>query len=149
MKKIYISLKSCSLLFLLITILIVNIRCAKTIQAHRLPNIQLEDRGTRIYVFRPSLMGSAISTNVYANNIMTGRIGPKAYIAWDTKPGDIMLQGGLDFIKIEAKPGKTYYFKLRPKFSLNSNKFSLTEISEQEGKKYLSKLKEPKVKVVS
>lgn len=56
----------------------------------------------------------------------------------------------IDFIKIEAQVGKTYYFKLTPKImSVRLVDYSLEQISEQEGKKYISKLKQPKVKVVS
>ena len=150
-------LNFCGLFLLLITI-IINAGCAKTMQVHRLPDNQLEDQTARIYVFRPSSMGSAINTNVYENNIIAGRISPKGYIAWDTKPGDIILEveGGvskqrsLDFVKIDAKPRKIYYFKLQPKISTHySNRFSFVQIPEQEAKKYLSKLKAPKVKVVS
>ncbi len=145
----YTKLKSCGLGALLVFTLVSNTNCAKTLQAHRLPDGKVKGRDVRIYVFRPSFVGTAVSTNVYENNVIAGRIGAKSYIAWDTKPGVITLEGGLDFIKIEAKPGKTYYFRLRPKLSFNSNKYSLTEITEQKGKDYLSKLKEPKVKVVS
>jgi len=146
---IYRKLKSCGLGLLLIFTLVFNIKCAKTLQAHRLPDNQVKGQDVRIYVFRPSFVGTAVSTNVYENNVIAGRIGPKSYLAWDTKPGDITLEGGFDFVKIEAKPGKTYYFRLRPKLSAITPKFSIMNISEQEGKAYLSKLKEPKVKVVS
>lgn len=149
MHKAYTRLKCTGLFLILISILVVNTNCARTLQAHRLPDNQVESHDTRIYVFRPSLIGAAISTNVYENNVIAGRIGPKSYLAWDTKPGDITLQGGFDFVKIEAKPGKTYYFRLRPKLSAFSPKYSIMKISEQEGKAYLTKFKEPKIKVVS
>lgn len=142
-------LKSCGLGLLLFFTLVINIKCAKTTQAHRLPDNQVKGQDVRIYVFRPSFIGAAISTNVYENNIIAGRIGPKSYLAWDTKPGDITLQGGFDFLKIEAKPGNTYYFRLRPKLSAFSPKYSIMKISEEEGKAYLTKFKEPKIKVVS
>lgn len=158
MHKMDMKLNFYGLLPLLLTTIIINTGCAKTMQVHRLPDNQFEGQATRIYVFRPSSMGSAINTNVYENNIIAGRISPRGYIAWDTKAGEIILEveGGvskqriLDFVKIEAKPRNIYYFKLQPKLSIHyTNRFSFVEISEQEAKKYLSKLKAPKVKVVS
>jgi hypothetical protein len=117
-------------------------------QAHKVPDGQIRSESTRIYVIRPSTLGVVVKPNIYENNNIVGRIGSKAYLGWDTKPGDITLQGGNGFIKIEAKPGKIYYLKLQPNFTgIQSNGFSFTPISEEEGKKYISKLNTPKVKV--
>ncbi len=148
--KINDRLHLCSLILITIAI-IANMGCARTIQAHAIPDEEMHTEAARIYIFRPSLMGFAIKTNIYENNLISGQIGPMGYLAWDTKPGDITLEGGQDFVKILAQPGKAYYFKLRTKYfnlSLKSA-FSLKKISEQDGKIYLEKLKQPQVKVVS
>lgn len=143
-------LQLCSL-FLIAIAIVSNIGCARTMQAHTIPAKELQTEATRIYIFRPSFIGLIVKTNIYENNIISGQIGPMGYLAWDTKPGDITLEGGHDFVKILAQPGKAYYFKLRPNYLSLSLKsaFSLIKISEEEGKKYLEKLKEPRVKVVS
>jgi hypothetical protein len=137
---------------LIAIVIMANIGCARTMQAHIIPDKELSTQATRIYVFRPSIIGLIENTTIFENNIITGQIGPRGYIVWDTKPGDITLQGGLkrglDFVKIIAQPGKTYYFKLRPTLSMAKG-YSLIKISENEGKKYLAKLKQPEVKVVS
>lgn len=140
----------CSLILITIAI-IANIGCARTIQAHAIPDKEIHTEAARIYVFRPSFMGLAVKTNIYENNLISGQIGPLGYLAWDTKPGDITLEAGGDFVKILAQPGKAYYFKLRPKYFNFSLKyaFSLKKISEEDGKDYGEKLKQPKVKVVS
>ncbi len=148
--KINERLPLCSLILITIAI-IANIGCARTIQAHTIPDKEMHTEAARIYIFRPSIMGWAVKTNIYENNLISGQIGPLGYLAWDTKPGDITLEAGNDFVKILAQPGKAYYFKLRPNYLSLSLKsaFSLIKISEEEGKKYLEKLKEPRVKVVS
>lgn len=143
---------------LLILITILNFGCAKTMQAYKLPNGQPQSLSTRIYVFRPSIGAYAININIYENRKMVGHIGPRGYIAWETKPGVVLLEGAggvtsdrsLDFVKIEAQPGKTYFFKLKSNISFfRLVDYSLVEISEQEAMKYLPRLKPPKVKVVS
>ena len=128
--------------------------CAKTFQIHTLPISESGD--SKIFVFRPSISGYAIGINIYENRKIVGRVGAIGYIAWNTIPGEIILEakGGisadrnLDFIKIEAQQGKTYYFKFKRKSSLRFVDLSLTQISETEAKKYLSKLKEPKINIV-
>ncbi len=142
-------LRLCNIILIAIAI-ISNVGCATTIQAHMIPDKELPTEVSRIYVLRPSFTGFIIKTNVYENNIIAGQIGPLGYLVWDTKPGDITLEGGRDFVKVLAQPGKTYYFKLRPKyFTLRSEAFSLKKISQEDGKEYVEKLKQPKVKVVS
>lgn len=139
------------LLFILISITVVNFSCAKTVQAFKVPDKEMPPETTRIYLIRPSFYGTAITANIYANNNIVGRIGPKGYVAWDAQPGSITLQSGLNFVKLLALPGKTYYFKLQPKpISFNKHEvFEFIEISAEEGIHYLSKLTPPKVKVVS
>lgn len=139
------------LLLILISITVVNFSCAKTVQAFKVPDKKMPPETTRIYLIRPSFYGTAITANIYANNNIVGRIGPKGYIAWDAQPGSITLQSGLSFVKLLAQPGKTYYFKIQPKaISFNKHEvFEFIEISAEEGINYLSKLAPPKVKVVS
>lgn len=148
-----ISKLNCYLVCILLFAAIANFGCAKTIQVHKLPS---EAGDSKIFVFRPSISGYAIGINIYENRKIVGRVGAIGYIAWNTIPGEIILEakGGisadrnLDFIKIEAQQGKTYYFKFKRKSSLRFVDLSLTQISETEAKKYLSKLKEPKINIV-
>lgn len=132
----------------LLTCICLNISCARTMQANILPDSKLRPDATRIYVFRPSFIGTIVQADVYQNNIIVGKVGPKGYIVWDTKPGVITLQGGSDFIKLIAAADKTYYFKLVPKVSIKSRAFNLKPITEDVGKKYLLNLNKPNVKVV-
>lgn len=135
---------------LMLFISVLNFSCAKTVQAFKLPEKETLSNTTRIYVIRPSFYGTAITANVFENNSIVGRLGPKGYIAWDTQPGDITLQTGAEFIKVLAQPGKTYYFKVQPKaISFNkSTLYTFSEISEQEAKEQIAKLSPPKEKVV-
>lgn len=132
-------------------IIIVNFSCSRSIQTNKIPDKELSSGFVRIYVMRPSPVGFLSNkTNIYENNFIIGRIGSRAYLVWDTKPGDITLQGGNGFIKILAQPGKTYYLKLQPNFSgIGSNGFSFIPLTEKEGIDYLAKLKQPLVKLVS
>jgi hypothetical protein len=144
------------LILLAVITSLLNINCAKTMQVHTLTNKQTND--PKIYVFRPSVMGYAIGINIYENKKIVGRIGAKGYIEWDTSPSEIILQaeGGvssdrnLDFVKIQAQLGKTYYFKLKSKaVSARFVDLSFDQISEREAKTYLAKLKQPKINIVN
>ena len=94
-----------------------------------------------------------IKQEVYENNTIAGQLGARSYLAWDIEPGPVTLRGPWGFMKVEAKPGKTYYFKLHTKssFSGGNRAFLFTPITEQEGKAFLEKqnLKGPIVRVVS
>lgn len=87
-----------NLILILVIIVLCNSSCAKTMQVHNIPNFQVQLPTTKIYVFRPSLGAYAININIYENNNLTGHIGARGYIGWETKPGTIVLEAnGGDF----------------------------------------------------
>ena len=138
--------------FLFLCFGIINFHCAKTAQAFRIPEKEVQSTSARIYVIRTYFyVASAVGAPVYQNNSIVGRIGTKGYLAWDTQPGEVLLQSGAEFIKVIAQPGKTYYFKLQANL-ISFNKatlFKLKNIQEQEATELIKKFNPPKVKVVS
>ena len=152
MRQLSLTTKSNTLfVFTLICFGLINFRCAKTAQAFTIPEKELQLKSTRIYVLRPSFYGTAVAATIYENNLIAGRIGPKGYLAWDTQPGEILLQSGSEFVKIIAQPGKTYYFKLQPNLTSfkKATHFKFKNIPAQEAAALIKKLNPPKVKVVS
>lgn len=152
MRQISLAIKGNTLLvFTLLCFGFINFHCATTVQAFTIPEKEVQSTSTRIYVLRPSIVGPAIAATIYQNNLIVGRIGTKGYLSWDTQPGEILLQSGVEFIKVLAQPGKTYYIKLQPNFSSFEKEtlFKLKNIPEQEAIPLLKKLDPPKVKVVS
>lgn len=141
--------------FFIITIICSS--CSKTIQVHQLPKRETLPKTIKIFVFRPSIMGYAFGINIYENQKIVGRVGPRGYIEWETGANEIVLnaEGGLggdrnlDFIKIDRQQGKTYYFKLKWKtISVRSVDLFFVQISENEARKYLSKMKEPHINII-
>ncbi len=133
----------------------VNSSCAKTMQAHKMPENTSKETA-QIYIFRPSVTGFPFDVKIYENRSIAGQVGSRGYLAWETPVGEITLEGkagvtsdrSVVFTKIEAQAGKVYYFKLIPKLGIKSY-YTLKEISETEATKLLSKFRAPRINVVS
>ena len=103
----------------------------------------------RIYVLRPSILGSAVKMKVFCNDKLIGKTGPKSYLSWEVKEGEYTIRSNSenkDYFTVNAKAGKTYYIKQTPKMGWVVARVSLENLEENEGLAILNKLKNPKLK---
>jgi hypothetical protein len=124
--------------------------CASTSQYVKFANNSTKSLDVAtIYVVRPSLFGSAIKMPVYCNGKLIGRTGPKSYLCWEVKEGEVLLNStgeNNENFTISAKAGKSYYIKQVPKMGLVIARVSLELLNEEEGKRLVSQLNKPTVK---
>jgi len=125
--------------------------CASTTQYVKFPDKQLDENFSRIYVLRPSSFGSAVKMSIYENDKLVGKLGPKSYLKWDITEEEIRLYSkseNKDILTIKPVLGKTYYIKQQVKMGIVIARTGLVEITEEEAKEKLKKLKKPKVKYI-
>lgn len=124
--------------------------CASTSQIVKFQHEkELHSGSARIYILRPSILGSAFRMKVYANDKFIGKTGPKGYLCWDVTEGEYILKTSaenVDLFTVNAKAGKTYYIKQKYKQGILSVRSSLELLEEKEGRAIVSKLKQPTVK---
>jgi hypothetical protein len=102
----------------------------------------------RIYVLRPSILGSAIEMEVFCNDQLIGKTGPKSFLSWDVKEGEYIIRSKSEnnaYLKVNAKAGKTYYIKQIPKLGWIVARVGLEILDENEGQEILEKLKNPEL----
>ena len=105
----------------------------------------------RIYILRPSFLGSAIKMKVFCNDTLVGKTGPLGYLSWDVKEGAYTIKStseNTDYFTVNAKAGKTYYIKQRSQWGWLFARVSLKGLDEVEGQEILSKLKKPTLKYI-
>jgi hypothetical protein len=97
--------------------------CASSKQVVQIPNqaLRLEDPAkARIYVMRPSLLGSAIKVTVTENDELVGKTASETYLCWERAPGEVSIRsrGGAGLKRIrpitfQAEAGHVYYILQR------------------------------------
>lgn len=137
---------------LIVVVSLILSSCASTFQYNKIaqPNSNDKEMAT-IYVLRPSSFGSAIKFEIYQDEKLIGKLGPKSYLAWtlklDGKELTIMSKSeNKDMLTINPQAGKTYYIKQKVKMGIAIARTGLEFIEENEGKEILRKLKAPKSK---
>jgi hypothetical protein len=115
----------------LIICAILLISCAPTKQFVAFSHDKMLDNNKgRIYVIKPSFVGSAVKTAIFCNDILIGNTINGSYLCWDIEEGTYVLGNtqfahngttlgagsGEDVFKINVKKGKTYYLRLSPHF---------------------------------
>ena len=137
---------------LIVVVSLILSSCASTFQYNKIaqPNSNDKEMAT-IYVLRPSSFGSAIKFEIYQDEKLIGKLGPKSYLAWTVKPDGkeltIMSKSeNKDMLTINPQAGKTYYIKQKVKMGIAIARTGLEFIEENEGKEILRKLKAPKSK---
>lgn len=86
--------------------------CASTIQYVPYPTEPLDDDQARIYLFRPSIIASAIRMPIQQKGIPIGQTGPKGMLVWDVPPGLVVVTAqaeNLAALAIPATAGQSYY----------------------------------------
>lgn len=102
----------------------------------------------RIYILRPSILGSAVKMKVFCNEELVGKTGPKSYISWNVEEGEYTIRSSAennDYFKIQAKAGQTYYIKQTPKMGWVMARVELESVGQMEGQRMVQQLKSPKV----
>ena len=129
---------------------LVTVGCASTTQITKYSHKnELPQESARIYILRPSIIGGGVKMKVFANDQIVGNTGPKGYLCWDVKPGEYTLKTvaeNIDFFKIYAKAGKTYFIQQKTKSGIFFSRSSLEILEEKEGRALLLKLKPPQLK---
>lgn len=102
----------------------------------------------RIYVVRPSIIGTALPMTIRDNGKKIGRTFGRGYLSWEREPGKIEIQSeseNTSVLKLNVMKGNTYFVKqsIYPGFFICRS--SLFGLSAEEGKKILKKCKAPKL----
>lgn len=114
------------------------INCASTIQFANYPNqkVEIEDSTkSRIYVYRPTSFGGAISIPILSGNKLIGNTGSNGYLCWEEEPGEMTLQAkaeNIDTLKFRSMSGQQYYVKqsIRMGALYARNDLAIVEIKE-------------------
>lgn len=131
--------------------LIVMTGCASTVQYVRFPDQtkMIEDSNkARIYVVRPTIVGYAIPMNVIDGSNLIGKTGPKGYLCWERDPGKAELRGvaeNVSTLTLNMEKGAVYYVQQHVRLGIFIAGNKLRQMTEDEGKKKVSKSKPPKV----
>lgn len=109
----------------------------------------------RIYVIKPSFVGSATRVAVYCNNKLIGNATNGSYLAWDVEEGEYVIGNtqfvhagatlgsarGEDLVGLNAKKGKKYYIQINSNFKFNI-------LTSEKGEKLVKGRRKPKVNYV-
>lgn len=127
--------------------------CASTKQYVALPDQAktVEDPSkARIYVYRPSLVGSAIPMDVSDNDQVIGHTGARGYLCWERPPGSTTLRSSAENtaeLPLQCESGKVYYVGQHARMGWFLARTNLTLQPEEEGKKKLADCKPPEVEI--
>jgi hypothetical protein len=125
--------------------------CASTRQFVPLPDQSksvADPTKGRIYVMRPAVVGAAIPMTVNDTNRAIGQTGAKGFLCWERSPGDAQIESRSEnssLAHLRVKAGSVYYIFQHLKMGLVQARSELEIVSEEEGKKVLTKCKPPKI----
>ena len=92
--------------------------CASTSQFAKFADkdTPLSTTDARIYILRPSILGSAIKMKVFCNDTLIGKTRPLGYLSWDVKEGAYTIKStseNTDYFTVNAKAGKNILYKTK------------------------------------
>lgn len=122
--------------------------CAATSQFIKFASGSAEPTKARIYLYRPSNFASAIKFQVFSNDQLIGKVGPKGYLCWEVPAGDLTITSkgeNKEMIRLNAEAGQNYYIKQFPKMGIMTARVGMELVSEAEGQSAVAKLKPPKL----
>jgi hypothetical protein len=135
---------------LLLAAAVVFAGCASNQQFVRFPDQgkRLEDPAKgRIYVIRPSVMGSAASLEVWDGNLHVGNTGANSFLCWERKPGQAQVSGkeeNVSTVELNVEANQVYYIFQHMRMGWVQARNKLEVITEEEGQKRLKGCKPPK-----
>lgn len=136
---------------LLGTIIALSSGCASTKQLVPLPDQTktIEDSSkARIYVLRPTTLGSAIAMTVWDAETKIGSTGPNGYLCWERTPGETEIRSRSEntvALPLTCKAGEVYYIGQHVRMGILFARTKLSVLPNEEGKEKTSKCKPPKV----
>ncbi|MBC7412400.1 MAG: DUF2846 domain-containing protein [Bacteroidia bacterium] len=108
-------------------------------------------KGSKVYIFRPSIYGWAAGIKVYNDDKYIGKTKGKGYLCFEANEGaHIIVSKAEDrsSTPIVTQAGKSYYIIQTPEPGILRARVRNYEITESEGKRLMNiNLKEPIIKV--
>jgi hypothetical protein len=109
----------------------------------------LEDPAkARIYVMRPSRVGTAVSMSVSDDGKLIGSTGAGGFLCWERLPGDSIVSSsseGVSQAPLSLKAGETYYIYQHLRMGVWIARCELEVINAQQGRNVLKKCHGPKM----
>ena len=93
-------------------------------------------------------MAAAIPMEIRDNDEFIGETGPNSYLSWERDPGEARITGKAEnkaWIDIDVAAGKVYYIWQKIKMGIIFARNKLEVVEKETVKKYLDKMKPPKV----
>ncbi len=135
-------------ILLLVGMVVVTLSgCVTASQSVPLPdlNASIDDESkARIYVLRPSSMGSAVPFNVFENDIKMGVLGPDSFLCWEREPGLIEISvksENLSKVSLDVEAGNVYYIKANVQMGVLKARVKLETLDENTGSELVGKCK--------
>jgi hypothetical protein len=135
---------------LVLTAALSLVGCASNQQFVRIPDLnkRVEDpTKARVYVIRPSSMGSSASLEVWDGKVHVGNTGPTAYLCWEREPGPAEISGreeNISTVPLTVQSNQAYYIFQHMRIGWVQARNKLEIIPEEEGQKLLRKCAPPK-----
>lgn len=107
----------------------------------------------RVVIIRKSPLATAVKANVFQDDKLVGKTGPRGYLSWtasaDGQPVEIISKTeNRERITVPFLPGETYYVRQRLSLGWLIGRFKLRLVSKEEGEDLISRLKKPVVQIV-
>ena len=124
--------------------------CASTTQYVPMPDQAkaVEDLSKgRIYLMRPSSLGSGVGMNVSDGGNPIGSTGPKGYLCWEREPGDAVVSStseNTSRVSLPVRPGSIHYIVQHIRMGIWIARTDLEVVSDEQGRKELRKCKPAK-----
>jgi hypothetical protein len=124
--------------------------CVSNKQFVRIPDVnnRIDDPAKgRIYLVRPSNMGTAVSMEVWDGNVHVGNTGADSYLCWEREPGEAIVSGreeNVSTVAIWVKPNQSYYIFQHLRMGWLQARNELEVVPEEQGKKIMKGCRAPK-----
>lgn len=127
---------------ILLLIILFLTSCASTKQtlAFKSPEEKTTEGKSTVCVIRPrTFFGSGVSTLIYQDNKIVGKLGHANYLCWESEPGSHVLQTKAENKKelhTNFQPNQKYFYQLKYSMGVVKARASLEEISQEEFSKF-------------
>jgi hypothetical protein len=124
--------------------------CASNVQFIHIPNLQarVEDPSKgRIYLIRPSAMGTAASLEVWDGSVHVGNTGSQSFLCWERQPGEAIISGreeNTSTVSLWVKTNEVYYIFQHMRMGWVQARNELEIIPAEQGTNLVKKCKGPK-----
>ena len=101
----------------------------------------------RVYLIRPSVMGSAASLEVWDGNVHIGNTGSQSYLCWERQTGEATISGkeeNTSTVSLWVKTNEVYYIFQHMRMGWVQARNELEVIPAEQATELLKKCKGPK-----